>query len=242
MTISIPAAIDKVAAEFRSDISGADVTTEHVTGIRWRVTVTSARVRMWVEYETRSRGRLQSKNSQLHIDGQQVQRAASYPELTRIFADPDNGRAAPPGPPTDADEMVAVTVDEAPQPVRAMHAKVVAAAPKGFDLVVRHAGRHWYVCLENPTAQMRVVFVERLMVHTRPLREREVTLANKRQSIQLVINGEDLSAQVAGMLDKALGMMVGHAGTPAPAAVSRESGVAVRPTGVQVRNTAVIRN
>lgn len=242
MTMPMPAAIATVAEEFRRDIPDADVTTEHVAGVRWRVTVTSARVRMFIEYEARSRGRLQGKNSQLHIDGQRVPIATGYPQLVRIFADPDHGRDESPAPPSDPDAMVTVDVEQAPPPVRSMHTKLVAAAPKGFDVVVRHTGRFWYVCLENPTAQMRMVFVERLMRHTRPMREREVVLASKRYSLQLVIAGVDLTEKVAGGFDRALSMITAHAGAPGPAPVTREAGVAGRATSVQVRNTTVIRN
>ena len=241
MPIPVPSSITKLADGFRADMPGTTVTTENLSATRWRVTVTSDRVRMYLDAETKSRGRLLNKGSRLYIDGQQAPTADYYAQLIRLFADPDNGRPVPENA-TEPEPFVDVPLDTGPAPVRAAAAKLAGHTSKGFALVLRRSGRWWHLCLENDRAQLRMVFARQLMDLSHPLRERKVMLANDKWALRLVIDGVDRSDQVNGQVQKALAMMTAHAGAPARPPVAGSAPVAGTATSVQVRNTVVMRN
>lgn len=235
MTVPMPRAISALVDNFARDIPGSTVTAGHCDGIRWRVTAATDRVLVWAEYEARSRGRLQLKASQLFIDGEQVERAGSYAQLLRIFADPDAGREAAPEDPNPP----VVELEGAPEEVRKAYALVAAKGGAGLQALLRHAGRYWYVCLENEHIQLRMVLVEQVMNHQRPLLQPQVVSARS-QPIRLIIDGRDLTDQIQGRLDKALGLVGAHPSAPGRPAVAAESAAAVN-TSVQVRKQSVMR-
>ena len=236
---TVPTQVEAVAENFRTDIPGATVDVEPFRTSQWKVTVTRDRVTMWVTYEPRSRGRLLMKNSNLLIGGVQVPRAASYEALLKVFAE----QGGTPAPAVPAEPVTVHLVDEAPRAVRMMHRKFVTRGIRaGQTLSIEHQGRDWFVCLTSSRAELRIKFIEELMHHTRPLRERIVTPVKGMDGIGLIIGGEDKSALIEGKLPNAVRLFAAaHDAAPPPAAIGRESDAATRTKGVEVRNTTVIR-
>lgn len=232
-----PAAVTAVAEGFGRDMPTATVQVEHRTGIRWRITVSTDRVRMWVDYETRSRGRLLMKASQLFIDGEQAPRADSYSQLVSMMS--DAGRQET----TSAEEISEVAVEadicDAPEEVRRVYRKWAAMSLPDLRLVSRRQGRRWSVCLENERIQLTANFEDCLMNPQRPMRDPATRLSHK-EPVTLIIDGADLTDKVQGRLDRALAMMAAHQSAPRDPAVAGESAAAVN-TGVQVRRQSVIR-
>lgn len=208
----------------------------HVRGHRWRVTITSARVRMWVEWEVHSRGRLQWGQSTLFIDNAEAPRAHSYADLLDVFNDPDNtnpGEAA-------VHEPVAVGPADAPAAVVSAYNLATKRAAGDAKVAITKAGKLWTVTMSGARFRLGFRFLAAPMDPTRPLAPAEVN-ADKSMPISLVVDGVDRSAEVQGRIDKALAMVVSHtAATPAPP-IAAPSDVQTTATSVVTRQQRVIR-
>lgn len=243
MSPPTPQAIEQVAANFARDMPGTSVESEPTSHPgRWRVTVKNDRVRLWVEYVTHSRGRLLLKNSQLFVDDVRIPNEDSYTAVIRRFLNPPDGVGPVAGLDEPADEdMTAVDLADAPDALKQVHRKVAPLATQGFQISVWRGGRYWHLRLENARAQLRVVFVEYLMNHMRPLREVRYGMVRK-NPVRVFVDGEDVTSKVNGRIERALAMMTSHTAAPAGPPVAGPAGAAVQTTGVQVRNTVVMRN
>lgn len=155
MTLPIHPAVEAFASQLGEDC-GVTPTVEHVSGRRWRVTVTNPRVSMWVEYDVLSRGRLSWSQSQLFVDGEMVERADSYRDFLDIFRDPD-GTSPEPVP-----ELHDVDPNTAPEPVRRAWVKVSAilqkTSPGQWHFGVRHGGRAWLIVGVSGEIELRFRF------------------------------------------------------------------------------------
>jgi len=235
MTPPTPSAIMTFADNLASD-TGLTPSISHQKGRRWRVEIASERVRMWVDYEVLSRGRLQWSQSQLFIDGQQAARATSYAGLLDIFRDPDGKSPEPPP------QYIDVDPSTAPGVVRAMHARLAAKIhllPGDFTLALHRAGRRWAIVISSSRTVLRYRFTTALMNTQRP--ERDPRTRENRRPLELEIDGVDVTAQVNGRLDKAIAMICDHVAAPPPAAIAGPSRSAVQATGVTVRKQTVLR-
>lgn len=231
MSIPVPVSISTLVERMRNDLPSASVEFEHVKENRWRVTATSRRVLMWIECSAHSRGRLQWQRSQLHIDGRQESRV-SYPELVDLFADPD-GRDKP------KPEPVETGIREAPEIIQAS-GRALANSPLGkkHGVLVYQAGRRWTLLLDSGRVQLGMHFTTGLIEPDRPLQDPQTTL--DQDPVTLVVDGEDMSAQINGRLDKALALAASHASAPSDPSINGPAPAAVN-TSVQVRRQAVIR-
>lgn len=235
MSMPTPAAIAALLKNLGDDLAGATTTAEHLTGRRWLVSAANERVEVRSEYQVVDTRRLQLKASELLIDGRQVPRMQTYTDLVRLFANPDGG-GEPAG---DDPELVEVPVEDTPEGVRPTYQMLAKRRPSGLQLLVRRAGRRWYVCLENDRVQLRFVFVDFLMDHRRPTRDTGVGPPRHRP-IVLVVDGEDRTDEVDGRLERALAMAGSHQAAQSPAGIAGEHAAAVN-TGVDVRRQTVIR-
>lgn len=240
MTDQIPQAIAAVVDNLNADLPDAEVELEQLAPDRWRITATSPRVRMWVEYKPLSRGRLLFKNSKLFIDDEPAVRAGSYAELVNIYRNPDQpGTEEKPAAQRVADAVPAEE-SEAPALVIETYRMVGSRKLAGTQVVLRRDGSHWLVCMENERVQLVMLFAEMSMNPNRPLRDRPVGQAPGGW-LYLAVDGNDLSDK-AQNLQKALTVASAHLASPPAPAVARESGVGTMATSVQVRKTVVIRN
>jgi hypothetical protein len=239
MTDHVPPAISAAAENFARDIPDTQVAVEQKAATRWRITVSSARVTMWVEYEPRSRGRLLMKNSKLFVDGAPAPRAGNYARLVQIFRNPDGDGSEEL---TTAEAYASAQeadLADAPAEVGKVYRIMAGRAQGSLALVLRRHGWRWFVCLNSSRVQLAVMLGERLMDHTRPLREPGAGMADG-DSVYLAIDGVDHSEQVQNNLERALKMAAAHEGAPARPAIDRESAAEVN-TSVQVRRSTVIR-
>jgi hypothetical protein len=229
-----PGAITALAGHLAADC-GTPPVVEHTGGRRWRVTVDTGRVRMWVTYQVLSRGRLDWVASQLFMDGVRVERADSYEEFLRIVRDPDGRDGQPP------EVFVEVDPADAPAPVYAAYrtfSRALPGLPAGTRVGVRRAGRRWQVVVENDRMCVRCGFVAGLMNPQRPQRPASVRKAAR--PVELVLDGVDVTEQINGRLDRALAMLRAHPGAPRPPVIGHERPAAAD-TGVRVRQQVVLR-
>ncbi len=234
-----PPAITAAAGAFAKDIRGAEIAVEPKAPSRWRVTVSSPRVTMWVEYEPHSRGRLSIKNSKLFIDGEPAPVARNYAHLVEIFANPGGDRER-----ESLAEMLAAAAPaalaDAPTEVAKAYRTLSGRAQGNLGAVLRYHEGYWFVGLENEKVQLGMVMTEYLMNPVRPLRETRSGPATG-DSVYLVVDGVDMSGKIQNNLEKALKVGAAYDSSPANPAIAGEAAAAVN-TSVQVRRATVIRN
>lgn len=232
-----PAGITAYLRHLAAD-TGLTPTATHLDGNRWRVVLDSDRVRCTVDLKTYTRGRLQQVTSTLTVDGRPEPLAASYPDLLALFANPDDPDVAKVEPP-----LTRVDPTTAPPPVRKAYAQVAARLKTmaGVTILVLNGGRRWSVQVQHDRFTLGINYRTFYMLRTRPadpLRT-EPDRANK---VTLIVDDEDVSEDVNGQLDRALHRIAATVTAEARPAVSGPAPSAVTSTGVQVRNTHVIRN
>lgn len=248
--VPVPAAIVAFAERLLADVQGPDrvvdslngdttITIGHAGGRRWRVTASNTRALMWVEYHVLSRNRLQWAQSELHIDGQQVDRAAGYPQFLNVFTghDPDH-RQVP--------DVAVDPVDRAAAPpkVRKTYDMILRKAPDA-DVAILRSGLRWAVVVNRPDKNMeiRFNFLTDLMDPEHPTRPVD-TRPETGCRIGLVVDGVDRTAELNGQAERALAMLTGGYILPAAPAPPPVPGVAparVPTTGVTTRKQKVMR-
>lgn len=229
-TVPTPSGVREFATRLAEDTG----TTPAVTwegGHRWRVQVDNGRVRMWVTYEALSRGRLKWLRSELFVNGEPVDRASGYADFLRIFH--DGGELT--------HETVEESVSAAPDFLRRAAAKLTPRLASGTTLRILRTGPRWQLVVRSSRGCLRVTLERPLMDPRRPARMGEFKLRAERP-VELELDGDDLTDEIQGRLDLAMARMVAHSHAAPPPQVSGTSAPQVKATGVQVRNTTVIRN
>jgi hypothetical protein len=233
---------DQLAAD-----AGHPVTYEKIAAAEWRIIIENDRVRMTVDYRRTGKSKILHAGSTLAIDGQRVKLASSYEDFIRIFNDPAAyGTPMPTAEvdPTNPDDIGnEVPADQMPAKLRQLVDTATTKMPDNVTVRIGRAGRRWTIAMTNDQVTLRMNLTGGQLDTGRPHRRVPINMASDRP-IELWVNGTDLTDQVAGRLDIALGLINGtpHAAAPAPAPIRAERSVPGTATGVAVRNVTVIRN
>lgn len=205
--------------------AGLDPQVEQRHARFWRITVTSDRVTVTVDFRRNPAGQLKWAGSTLTVDGEDRPLARDAAHLADIFHDPDAQTAAPAMPP-------AAPVAAAPPAVQHQYRVLVAKCGQGMVSLGRQ-GHDWLIGLDNDDAATRIRF------------SRLGGTQKKRywmSGIVLVIGGVDYTRQVGNDLSEAL-RLLGGAGQPeAPQSTGAPDTHGPRSNAVETRRATVIRN
>lgn len=236
----VPPSINRLAAQISQEL-GHQATAQPLPEVRrWRITVNSPRVTVTLDYTIRQRGRALQAGSTLTIDGQAVPLADDIDHLAAIFADPDTASRTDTATSDSTPAPLASTCepDDAPPEVRRVYQLLttkLGSGTQGRLRIGRSSRGYWCVAIEHPRVDLCMFFWTRL--------RRDGNAERIPDGIQLFVDGTDRSAEAAGRLDRALGLMA-PAFTAAPAAPpappSRQAPVGPS-NAVRERRNAVIR-
>ncbi len=215
------------------DITGETPVVERVGTSRWRLTVSNDRVRGTLDFKMSSGGRCVWAASTLFVDGERQEVAEDLDHFARLYRDPDRELHNRQPDPIPLSEPIAVReVSDAPRKVRASYRLLTARADGATVQVGTGGPRYWTVQLETGAAVLRLNYLLD-----------EDGLCGSKPRIQLVVDGEDLSQQIEGSLDRALALMQRPDGvpgqTPLPIGGTAD---AARTNSVEVRQSTVMRN
>lgn len=245
-----PAFIPRIVRRVRDaliDGTGATPTITQVADRVLRLTMSSDRVHMTLDFKPNGRGGYRWAGSTLAIDGEQVPIAKSGQHFIDIWHDPSLGKPIPPPPPGEATlppPPPAADPSEAPRAVRDYYERVSNGVrargedPDGFVILGR-AGGSWivHVAADERTG-MRISIGK-----TRD--GRWGILQDGVDHIMVIRDGCDHSAQANGDVGRALRLMLGGQPGSGPAEPSSFAPGTRQPsagtTGVQVRKTTVMR-
>jgi imidazolonepropionase-like amidohydrolase len=130
-------------------------------------------------------------------------------------------------------QPVQASAPPVPAKVRHIHAVVARKMAGVMDVRLAPVEDRWVVAAGNGDASLEMSFE----------RARK-SWALDRDSLRVLVEGEDRSEEVKGdvMLAMAMILGAGEKTGDAPATIGETAGPASRPTSLQVRNTHVIRN
>ena len=205
------------------DVTGQVPAVTHPAPNRTRLTCTSPRVEVWVEFKGQKGSWAKTL---LTVDGEPREPLSSDAELTQLWNDPDGTGGLTPGelPP----------IPETSWPVPKEVQRFIDQLPgdeygTGYD---QPAGR-WLAGFDIPGGGLRVLFT----------RHRGHWDVDATRPLMVVAGGEDVSAQANGKIDKAMALLMKS--SPATASgsqlpVASEAGSA-RSNAVETRRRVVIR-
>lgn len=218
---------------------GFDPVVTGTPGGAWEVAIEGEHVRATAGYVFRS-GRTKQVPGTMTIDGKPAPLAEDYADLRRIW-DEHEGTAAPPADPEPAVLMAISDPGSQPVPyaVRAAADDVRAGIERAgteIEVSVGISGRHWVVGIDLSGGDgLRLIFT----------RYGRVWSPDDDQRLQVVVDGQDKTAEAEGDIGKALGLLTSSA-PPRPAdpppgssAVRQQAGH--RDLGVETRRRVVIR-
>lgn len=197
-------------------------------GGRWEVVVEGAHLRAAAHYAFRS-GKTRYCGGALSVDGREGPLARDMDHLRELWQQHEEGAAPPP--------LLMVLQDDGspvPLPVKAAADTMRIAAGDRVEVRAGRSGSHWAVGFDLPGGDgLRMVFTR--------YRGREEWNVDSRAPVQLVLGGQDRSAEAEGQLGKAMSLLAAHQ-AEAPAGVSAvQHQASFRSTGVETRKMVVIR-
>lgn len=199
----------------------------------WIVTAATSRVVAAVTFRLTAGNRARRAAHSLTVDGTHRSHGWSMEDLIRLFRDPDTAdqpATLPPMPPEAPPE-------QAPGLVRGMYSSMLAAAARGngaLSVQLGRSGNRWTVCVSTPdgTRGARVNYV----------RTGRRWQLDPTHPIQVIVDGQDRSAEVGGDISQAMALLVRDS-PPTPGAPPIPGAApAARNNSVETRRATVIRN
>jgi hypothetical protein len=230
-----PKEVGRLAADLRA--LGFDPVVHGHPGGAWEVAIEGEHVRATADYVFRN-GRTRRMAGTMTIDGEPAPLAEDYDDLRRIW-DEHEGGAVPAADPAPAVLMEISEPADGGLPAAVQFAKDSLERASGGELEVRTgmSGEHWVIGVDLPDGDgLRIVFS----------RYRRLWDMDRRQPLQVLIDGEDRSAEAGGDMNKAMALLL-EGTAPPPGEAPPGSGPvrsrqpSHRDMGVETRRRVVIR-
>lgn len=203
---------------------------------RWRITITNTRVTMTLDLRQTRPGRCVWVTSTLTVDGVRRELTHGPEHFARVFKDPDNELDRRINIPPASTVLETQPVADAPKTVRSAYQMAVDQLGDGLDIQVGTSGPgYWAVTVNGTAGILRMNYY---------ITESGRCVSPEDHPFDLIVNGEDRTAEMGGRMDRAMALL---AGTPRENSSTPSSPVAAgagaaRTNSVEVRRAAVIRN
>ncbi len=241
MTVFLPKLV-KEFVDLVDEVVGVRPEVQLTIDGRWLVKTANDRVVAVNEFKLSPGGRtLGGGHNTLHIDGERYKVAESVEHFAMVFHADDPAaelqkRTPTPKPVPVTEEIEPADLHTAPPPVRKAHNQMVKDLPADVQVTVGMGNRFfWSVTVQFPDnrARLRLNFWH----------STKKTKPSANHPIQLLVGENDMTDQVNGDIQRAIGLLGGAITTKAveKLAISGPAGP-TRMNAVEVRRRTVIRN